>query len=169
MLVSANTLSQVQTTAPAYVPAGWPSTVQRTGHAGIEIHAFAFEDELLLPELRAALAVRDIRVERNSVTDTAANGARIGEGTNVISTLTGTRSDGSGVTRRYSAADTGRISLSALSFAGTGGRALAVKSARSEAYNVHCEALTDGGAALTDAACAGVAPKVTGASMSCGG
>ncbi len=170
VLVSGNAISQVQTTTPAYVPAGWPSsTVKRTGHAGIEVHAFAFEDELQNPTLRPMLAVTDLRIERNTVAETAANGVRIGEGTGVISTLSGTRPDGSGVSRRYSGGDTGRIALSGLAFSGTAERALAIKSTPSATMNVQCEALTDGGAPLADAACMGAAPRVTGSAMTCGG
>ncbi len=169
VLVQGNTISQVQTTAPSYVPAGWPNTVARTGHAGIEIHAYAFEDELLTPALRPSLAVRDVRVERNSVTATAANGVRIGEGAGVVSTLTGQRSDGSAITRRYSGGDVGRISLSALELSGTRARALAIKNRPTEGYNVHCDGLTDRGAPLSDTACSGAAPRVTGASMTCAG
>ena len=109
VLVRGNTISQVQTTTPAYVPAGWPGIVTRTGHAGIEIHAFAFDDERLYPALMSSLAVQDVRVERNSVTGTVANGVRIGEGTGVSSTLTGTQANGSSISRRYSGGDVGRI------------------------------------------------------------
>jgi hypothetical protein len=167
VLVQGNTISQVQTTAPSYVPAGWPNALARTGHAGIEIHAYAFEDELLTPTLRPSLAVQDVRVERNSVTATAANGVRIGEGADIVSTLTGQRSDGSAITRRFSGGDVGRISLSALELSGTQARALAIKNRPTESYNVHCDGLTDGGAPLSDAACSGAAPRVTGASMTC--
>ena len=169
MLVQGNTISQVQTTVPVYVPAGWPGTVTRTGHAGIEVHAFAFDDEREYPALMSSLAVQDVRVERNSITGTMANGVRIGEGTGVASTLTGTRSDGSSVSRAFSGGAVGRISLSGLALSETGARALAIKSRPTAANNVHCEGLTDQGAPLTDAACSGAAPSVTGSSMVCGG
>ncbi len=169
VLVQDNTISQVQTTAPAYVPAGWPSTVARTGHAGIEVHAFAFDDEREYPALMSSLAVQDVRVERNSVTGTAANGVRIGEGTGVSSTLTGTLPDGSSVTRTFSGGAVGRISLSGIALSATGARALAIKNRPTTAYNVHCEGLTDQGAPLSDATCSGVAPAVSGSSMACGG
>jgi hypothetical protein len=167
--VQGNTISQVQTTAPAYVPAGWPGTVTRTGHAGIELHAFAFDDERDFPALMSSLSVQDIRVERNSVTGTAANGVRIGEGTGVASTLTGTRPDGSSVSRLFSGGVVGRISLSGLALSETGARALAIKSRPTAANNVHCEGLTDQGVPFNDAACSGTAPTVTGSSMVCGG
>jgi hypothetical protein len=169
VLVQGNTISQVQTTTPAYVPAGWPGTATRTGHAGIEVHAFAFDDERQYPALMSSLAVQDVRIERNSVADTAANGVRIGEGSGVSSSVTATRPDGSSLSRRYSGGDVGRISLSGLALSGTGSRALAIKNQPTAAYNVHCEGLTDQGAPLTDAACSGTAPAVTGSSMLCGG
>jgi Right handed beta helix region len=169
VLVQGNTISQVQTTTPAYVPAGWPGTAARTGHAGIEVHAFAFDDERPYPALMSSLAVQDVRIERNSVADTAANGVRIGEGSGVSSSLTATRPDGSSLSRRYSGGDVGRISLSGLALSGTGSRALAIKNQPTAAYNVHCEGLTDQGAPLSDAACSGTAPAVTGSSMLCGG
>ncbi len=169
VMVQGNTISQVQTTVPAYVPAGWPGTATRTGHAGIEIHAFAFDDERDFPALMSSLAVQDVRVERNSVTGTAANGVRIGEGTGAASTLTGVRSDGSSVSRTFSGGTVGRISLSGLALSETGARALAIKSRPTAANNVHCEGVTDQGVPLTDAACSGAAPTVTGSSMVCGG
>lgn len=169
VLVQGNTISQVQTTAPSYVPAGWSSTVTRTGHAGIEIHAFAFDDERQYLALMSSLAVEDVRVERNTVADTAANGVRIGEGSGVSSTLTATKPDGSSISRTFSGSAVGRVSLSALALSATGAKALAIKNRPTQTYNVHCEGLTDQGAPLTDAACSGVAPRVTGSSMVCGG
>ena len=101
--------------------------------------------------------------------DTAANGVRIGEGSGVFSTLTATRTDASSLSRRYSGGDVGRISLSGIALSGTEARALAIKNQPTEAYNVHCEGLTNQGAPLTDAACSGAAPAVSGSSMVCGG
>lgn len=169
VLVQGNTISHVQTTTPAYVPAGWPSAVTRTGHAGIEIHAFTFGDERQYPALMSSLAVEDVRVERNSVADTAANGVRIGEGSGVLSTLTGTRADGTSISRTFSGGSVGRISLSAIALSATGAKALAIKNKPTTTYNVHCEGLTDQGAPVVDAACSGAAPVVTGSSMVCGG
>lgn len=169
VLVQGNTISRVQTTAPTYVPAGWSSTVTRTGHAGIEVHAFAFDDERQYPALMSSLAVQDVRVERNSVSDTVANGVRIGVRTGMASTLIGTRPDGSSISRTFSGGAVGRISLSRLAFSKTGAKALAIKGQPTAAYNVHCEGLTDEGVPLTDAACSGAAPTVTGSTMVCGG
>ena len=169
VLVQGNTISQVQTTAPAYVPAGWPSTVTRTGHAGIEVHAFAFDDERQYPALMSSLAVEDVRLERNTVADTAANGVRIGEGSGVSSTLTGTKADGTSISRTFSGGSVGRVSLSAIALSATGAKALAIKNKPTTSYNVHCEGLTDLGVPLFDAACSGAAPAVTGSSLVCGG
>jgi Pectate lyase superfamily protein len=169
VLVQRNAISQVQTTAPAYVPAGWPGSVSRTGHAGLEIHAFAFDDERLYPALMSALSVQDVRIEHSSVADAAVNGVRIGEGSGTFSTLTAQRDDGSTTSRRYGGGDVGRISLSRIALSGTGSKPLAIKNQPTETFNVHCDSLTNQGAPLTDAACSGAAPAVSGSSMVCGG
>jgi Pectate lyase superfamily protein len=169
VLVQGNTISQVQTTAPTYVPAGWAGTQLRTGHAGIEVHAFAFDDERQYPALMSSLAVQDVRIERNTITGTAANGVRIGEGTGVSSTLTASKPDGSSLSRTFSGGTVGRISLSGVALSQTGAKALVIKSKPTAASNVHCEGLTNQGAPLTDAACSGTPPSVTGSAMACGG
>lgn len=169
VLVQDNTIAQVQTTVPAYTPAGWPSTVSRTYHGGIEVHAFIFDDEKQSSTLAPALSVQDVRFERNTVSDTLANGVRIGEGTGVSSSLSGKRPDGSSITRVFSGGAIGRISLAGIAMSGTGGKALAIKNQPSASYNVHCEGLTSQDQPLVDAACAGVPPNVSGSTMVCGG
>ena len=119
--------------------------------------------------LAPALSVQDVRVERNTISETLANGVRIGEGTGVTSTMTGTRPDGSAVTRYFSGGAVGRVSLAGIAMSGTGAKALAIKNQPTASYNVHCEGLSSQGQPLTDAACGGAAPSVTGSSLSCGG
>ena len=167
VLVEDNTISQVQTTTPAYTPAGWAHHGVRTGHGGIEIHSFVFDDERSHASLLAALAVDGVRAARNSIDDVIANGLRVGEGTGASSTMTGTRSDGSAVSRRYSGGAVGRIDLTANAMARTPAGALLIKSRPTAERNVYCESLTSGGAPVADAACFGPRPAVTGAIQGC--
>lgn len=167
VVVQDNVVAQVQTTAPAYTPPGWGNIGYRTGHAGVEIHSFVFDDERAYGDLLAALSVQDLRITRNSVADTGANGVRVGEGTGVSSTLSGTRPDGSVITRTFSGGPVGRVELSAMDMSRTAAGALAIKNQPTPAFNVYCEALTSDGQAISDPACSGAAPTVTGASRTC--
>ncbi|MBI5716294.1 MAG: right-handed parallel beta-helix repeat-containing protein [Burkholderiales bacterium] len=88
VLIEGNTLSAVQTTAPPYVPEGdvftwlrglWRALGPRTGHAAVEIHAIQNSAvDAGDPALAAALALRGVRVERNTLRDLGTDGVRIG-------------------------------------------------------------------------------------------
>lgn len=165
--VEDNAISQVQTQAPAYTPTGWTQSAFRTGHAGIEIHAFVFDEERKYPDLLAALSVEDVRVAGNTITDTGANGIRVGEGTGATGLMTGTDALGNPVSRAYGGGVVGRIDLSASSMSRTAAKALSIKSRPTAQENVYCEALISSGVALTDPNCFGLRPAVTGAALSC--
>lgn len=167
VVVRDNAISQVQTTLPAYTPPGWPNTGLRTGHAAVEIHSFVFDDERAYGDLLAALAVQDLRITRNTVADTGASGVRVGEGTGVVSTLSGTRSDGTAITRAFSGGPVGRVELSSIDMSRTAAGALAIKNQPTLASNVYCDALSSDGQAISDPACGGAPPAVTGASKTC--
>lgn len=168
VLVQDNAISQVQTTSPSYTPAGWPGSTPKTYHGGIEVHAFIFDDERSIATLLAALAVQDLRFERNTITETLGNGVRIGEGTGASASLSGTRADGSAIARSFSGGAVGRVSLAQLAISGTRDRPLSIKSQPTATYNVHCADLSYQGQALSDPACGGPVPVVTGSAMACG-
>jgi hypothetical protein len=167
VLVTDNSISQVQTTAPAYTPAAWDRGGYRTGHGGIEVHAFVFDDERAYSGLLAALSVQDVRLARNSVTDTGANGVRVGEGTGISSIISGKNASGTTVSRRYSGGSVGRIELTSIGVTRSASGAFAIKNQPSASYNVYCESLTNNGVAATPAACGGARPAVTGSTMTC--
>ena len=166
--VDDNVISQVQTEAPAYTPADWPQSAVRTGHAGIEIHAFVFDEERRDPGLLAALSVARVRVAGNTISDTGANGIRVGEGTGTRSLMTATNARGDSVSRAYGGGLVGPIDLSANAMVRTAARALEIKRQPTAQGNIFCEALTSGGVALSDPGCSGLRPTVTGAAFRCG-
>ncbi len=169
VLVQGNTITDVQTTVPAYTPVGWPTTVSRTYHGGIEIHGFIFDDERKLDALASAVAVKDVVIDSNSVTGTLGDGVRIGEGTGQVTTMTGVRADGATVSRASSGGFVGKVSLRTLALSNTGLKALEIKTQPTTDMNVHCEAVTSQGVALSNANCFGTAPAVSGSAMTCSG
>lgn len=91
VLVEGNVVTQVQNTLPPYVPVGdpfawlralWLAFGPRTGHAAVEIHAIQNSAaDAGDPALASALALRGVRVERNTVLDVGTEGVRIGVAT----------------------------------------------------------------------------------------
>ena len=167
VVVKNNRISQIETASPAYVPSGWTQSGFRTGHAGIELHAFVFDDERARPALASVLSVDDILIAGNTVADTAFDGMRIGEGTGVADSMTGKLPDGRRASRAFTGGSVGRIGLSALSMMRTGAAGLAIKSRPTANYNVACEAVTLDGLPISNSACGGAKPAVTGSAMTC--
>lgn len=167
VLVQDNTISQVQTTAPAYTPLNWDTTLQRTGHGAVEVHSFVFNDERAFADLTEAVAVQNIRVARSTITEAWAAGVRVGVGAGVTEMLEGTDQNGQLVNRLFSGGAVRRIDLSALAMVGTASPALEVLALTTAADNVYCEGLTESGRAVTSAACGGNRPVVTGTAQVC--
>ncbi len=167
VLVEGNTISSVQTSAPAYTPAGWGPTAPLTGHAAIEIHAFVFDDELALADLVQATVVQDVRVVNNQVTQSSTAGVRVGAGTGQSSVLKGINSRGQPLQRRYGGGLVRRVEISGLSLQDTAVPSLQILSNTTTSDNVFCETVTRNGVALSHAACGGVRPVVSGAAIAC--
>ncbi len=167
VLVQDNTISQVQTLPPAYTPLNWDTSVQRTGHGAVEIHAFVFDDERAFADLAEATAVQNIRITRTTVTDAWAAGLRVGVGAGVPEALEGSDAAGRTFSRTFTGDNVGRIELSAITMSGTASPAVEVLARTTNTDNVYCEGLIEGGRATTGAACGGARPVVTGSTRSC--
>ncbi len=167
VLVQDNTVSQVQTTAPAYTPVGWDASVERTGHGAVEVYSFVFDDERAFADLADAAAVQNIRIARTTVTDAWAAGVRVGIGTGDQETLVGDDANGVPVARTYSGGAVRRIDLTSIAMTGTASPALQILTRPSATDNVYCEGLTEGGRAVSSTACGGSRPTVTGSALSC--
>lgn len=167
VLVLDNSISQVQTTAPAYTPAGWDNSAARTGHAAVELYAFVFDDEKSFADLAEATAVQNIKVTRTTITDAWAAGVRVGVGSGTAEILKGPRDDGVTVSRSFSGGHVRRIELSAVAMTATASPALEILARTTATDNVYCESLTDSGRAISSAACGGARPQVTGSTVAC--
>lgn len=167
VLVEDNTISQIQTTAPVYVPAGLTLAGGTTGHGAVEIHNFSFVDELANSSLAAALTVQNVRVARTTINQALADGVRIGVGTGDTASLSGVRDDGVAITRSFTGGPVRNLDLSALAMTDIGGSALEIASATTAADRAYCEAVSVGGVAVSDPACGGTKPVVSGSALSC--
>lgn len=86
ILIQDNDISDVQTLSAAYMPSGIDFSklhLRRasgitTGHAAIEIHSLAREDEARDANLTEAVSVNNIAVIRNRINRTKADGIRVG-------------------------------------------------------------------------------------------
>ncbi len=167
VLVQDNTISQVQTALPAYTPIDWDTSVQRTGHGAVELYGFVYDDERSFADVFEATAVQNIRIARTTVTDAWGPGVRVGVGTGVSEALEGLRDNGVAVSRVYSGGAVRRIDLSSITMAGTASPALEVLARTTATDNVYCESITEGGRNISNAACGGSRPTVTGAVQAC--
>ena len=168
VLVQDNTVSQVQTTAPAYTPVDWDSSVERTGHGAVELYSFVFDDERAFADLADATAVQNIRIARTTVTEAWGAGVRLGVGTGEQETLMGDNDNGVPVVRTFSGGAVRRIDLTTIAMTATASPALQILARTTSTDNVFCEGLTEGGRAISSAACGGSRPAVTGTAQSCG-
>lgn len=167
VLIERNHISQVQTTSPSYTPVGWKKSGVRTGHAGIEIHAFVFDQERLDPLVLEQLSVDGVRAAHNTIDDVMGHGVRVGEGTGVHRVMSSTRREGHPMDRRFSGGSVVRIDLTSNAMSRTPAGALLVKSASPLSSGIRCEALTSDGSPVVNAACFGPRPVITGATQTC--
>lgn len=86
VLVTGNTLTNVQTTSPAYVPTGSNFTTLnatlssgvKAGHGGIEVHSLTQQSDADNPALRPAIMVSNISIKDNRITSAQKDGIRVG-------------------------------------------------------------------------------------------
>lgn len=85
VLISGNRVNSVQTTAPAYVPAGanftkLASNLSKgtTGQGGIEIYNTSPDTDPTDPSLKPAIQIKNIKIDNNTVTGTLGDGIRVG-------------------------------------------------------------------------------------------
>lgn len=159
VLVRNNTIQDVQTTRPVFVPDSQTRNV--TGHGGVEIYSHLFSDEAANATLAANLSVQNIRVENNVIERTRADAFRIGTGWGRTWSYTGKRSDGSSFTRTATGGHVGLIGVSNNRMGGVGGSAIAINNKPTAQFNVACEANTRDGAAASNGMCSGAKPPVT--------
>ena len=161
VLVRNNTITEVQTTVPAYTGGSVSANATKTGHGAVEIYSFVFTDEAAIGTLANALAVENIQVESNTINHTRNDGLRIGTGWGRTSTYTGRRSDGSSFTRTYTGGTVGLIGVSGNRMTTIGGQAIAINNRPTAQTNITCDGNTDDGRAASNALCSGPKPPVT--------
>jgi parallel beta-helix repeat protein len=155
VLVQGNLIEAVQTRRPPYLPEGTEflalkgrlATGATTMHGGVEVHAIQDADDTVnTPALADLIAVRDVRVEGNRITETKGDGMRVG-----ISTP---------------AALLARISMIGNDLHRVQGKPIRVLSA---VGGLQCEGNTADGTSATDSACltAPAVSRVEGASLDC--
>jgi parallel beta-helix repeat protein len=157
IFITGNTISKIQTTAAAYVPAAdtnlqrMLTTTNVTGHGGIEIYAYGnsstdFNDPLLRP----LIAVSNIQIQNNAISDVVRDAVRIGVSS--AAQLVGQSTIKGNVTKAvHLKAINNVLPTTAKSF---------------------CSGNTQDGNVATDASCVlteAAAPVVTGASLRCNG
>lgn len=156
ILVRNNVISQVQTTAPAYMPVGF--NFRTTGHAGVEIYSHMFTDEKNYPTLVDGLAVENIRLENNTVDQVRTDGVRIGNGTGRTWGASGRTATGGRV---------GKIALANTRLSAIQAAPVSVLSQPSGTNNVLITGTTLNGGAYSNPASGGAAPAVSGAEVTC--
>jgi hypothetical protein len=160
VIVRNNTITDVQTTIPAYTAGTVSPNAPKTGHGAVEIYSFVFSDEAANSSLNAALAVQNILVESNTLNRVKYDGVRIGTGWGKTSTFTGKRSDGSLYTRSYTGGVVGLIGLTSNKMSAIGGQAIAINNRPTAQNNVSCSGNTDDGGAGSNGLCSGGVPVV---------
>jgi hypothetical protein len=157
ILVRDNDISQVQTTAPAYLPP--EGRVVQTGHGAIELYSWVFTDEAANPGLSDKLAVQNVQIEGNKIDGAKFDGFRIGNGFGRTWGSSGRTATGGQV---------GLINVVRNTMTNIGGTPLSVRNNPPANYNVRCEANTADGQPTSATQCSGPAPVVTGAKVTCG-
>jgi parallel beta-helix repeat protein len=97
ILVSDNTVSQIETTAPSYQPVN--NNMVLSGQGAIEVASTMYSDEYANPTWRQAFSMSDIAVLNNSVSHTQFAGIRLGLGSSGSGTAKA--SDGSTLTQTW--------------------------------------------------------------------
>jgi parallel beta-helix repeat protein len=160
ILVRNNTITNVQTTKPAYTAGGVSPTANKTGHGAVEIYSFVFKDEAANSTLNNALAVQNIRVESNTIKTTISGGMRLGTGWGKTSSMTVRRPDGSTFTRYYTGGKVGLIGLSSNSMSTIATSPIAINNRPTSSYNIACSGNTDEGKGTGHSLCTGSPPPV---------
>lgn len=161
VLVRDNHISQVQTTAPTYAPAG--QAIGTTGHGALEIYSWLFTDEAANGALRDKLAVQNVQIEGNTVDQVKGSVVRIGNGWGRTWGATVKRADGSQFTRSVTGGMTGLINLQGNTMSNAGGAPISILTQPTASYNVRCDANTYDGQPASAAQCGGGHVSVTGA------
>lgn len=157
VLVRDNDISQVQTTAPAYLPP--EGRVVQTGHSAVELYSWIFTDEASHAGLGGKLAVQNVQIEGNRIDGTKFDALRIGNGFGRTWGESGRTATGGQV---------GFINVVRNSLSNVGGTPVSVRNSPPASFNVRCEANTADGQPTSAAQCNGPAPVVTGAQVTCG-
>ena len=160
VLVRNNSITDVQTTIPAYTAGTVSPNAPKTGHGAVEIYSFVFSDEAANSALNNALSVQNIRVESNTLNRVKNDGVRIGTGWGKTSTFSGKRSDGSSFTRTYTGGVVGLIGLTSNKMSAIGGQGIAINNRPTTQNNISCSGNTDDGGASSNGLCSGGVPTV---------
>lgn len=156
VLARNNTISEVQSSAPAYTPVGF--NFRTTGHGGVEIYSHMFADEATYPKLQDGLAVERIRLENNTISRVKTDGVRIGNGSGRNFTSSGRAATGGRV---------GQIALVNTRLQDVNGQTMNILSQPTAQKNVLITGSTDDGAPYSNPLSSGGEPNVTGAEVTC--
>ena len=160
VLVRNNSITDVQTTIPAYTAGTVSPNAPKTGHGAVEIYSFVFSDEAANSMLSSALSVQNILVESNTINRARNDGVRVGTGWGRTSSFTGKRSDGSSYTRSYTGGVVGLIGLTSNKMSAIGGQAIAINNRPTAQNNISCSGNTDDGGGASNGLCSGGVPVV---------
>jgi parallel beta-helix repeat protein len=166
VLVRGNTIKSIQTKMPTYDFGGKFARetldgTRRTRHGGIEIHSHLLEDEAVHGRLVSAYGVGRIHVADNTLSDTLANGLRVGVPTS------GARleqPDGTFVNYQAQSAPISDLIVKNNAFDLIGSDT-AINVMNNDS-TLSCEGNTDDGAATASPRCGVVSATVTGAQFS---
>lgn len=160
--VEGNVITRVQTTRPAYIPAGSPTLT--SGHGAIELVSHQYDDEAAQPLLQSELVVRGVRILGNRIEQSATAAARIAYGF-----LEADADIVEGVARPYRGAQVTDIAFEANTMAAVAEN-LVVLNVSDPALVLTCSGNTVDGSSYQNPACGSAVINVTGASKtSCTG
>jgi parallel beta-helix repeat protein len=160
VMVRYNTITNVQTTRPAYTAGGISADASKTGHGAVEIYSFVFKDEAANSTLYNALSAQNIRVESNTLNNTRNGGMRLANGWGKTSSMTVRRPDGSTFTRYYTGGKVGLIGLSSNRMSSIATSPIAINNRPTSSNNIACSGNTDEGNGTSHALCSGSPPPV---------
>jgi hypothetical protein len=168
ILIDGNTIDQTQTMNPPYNPGNKFTTSKITGHGAIEIHSVIFKDEAAIGQLSTDLAVRNVAMVNNKITEVDAPGMRIGQasGSSVSAVDPAT---GKTVTRSTQAGRIENLALEKTAMNGVHHRVpMSISTTTVQTTSTWCSGNTNSGSGITSGACKMTAkPAVTGATLSC--
>src|SRR5262245_27128531 len=140
VLVRNNTITNVQTTTPAYTAGGVSPSASKAGHGAGEIYSFVSKDEAANSTLTHALAVQHIRIEATTIKTTRNGGMRLATGYGRTMSMTVRRPDGSTFTRYYTGGKVGLIGLSSNGMSTIATSPIAINNRPTSSYNIACSA-----------------------------